>query len=63
MFRVSDVMILMANFCADSAATHTVVHFACMAVVPMLIHEILLSDRESANFVTNIITVLKKKKK
>ena len=63
MLGVSDVMLLMTNFGADSAATHTVVHFACVAVVPMLIHEILLGDCECTHFVTNIITVLGKKRK
>ena len=53
-------MILMTSFGADSATPDTVVHFACMTVVPMLIHEILLSNCECTYFVTNIITVLGK---
>lgn len=50
-FGICDVMISVTNSNANGAYADAVHHIARVAVVPMLIHELPLCDRERAQFV------------
>lgn len=55
-------MVFMTDFGADSTYTNTVIHLAGMAVVPMLIHEVFLSDGERTKLIAQRVLILINKK-
>jgi hypothetical protein len=60
-FGVSYVMSTMTNTSTDCAHTNTIYHFASMAMVPVLVHELPLCYCESTKFVTETVLILKLK--
>ena len=57
MFAVGDVMVAVTNPGTDGAAAHPVHHTAGVAVVPVLVHELLLREREGAQAVPGRLVV------
>jgi hypothetical protein len=60
-FGISNVMSTMTNTSTHCAHTNTIYHFASMAMVPVLVHELPLCYCESTKFVTETVLILKLK--
>lgn len=55
--RVTQVVTFVAHSCADRAHSDPVQHATGVAVVPVLVHELLLRDRERAQLVAQRVLV------
>lgn len=51
-------MVFMTDFGTDSTNTNTIIHLASMAMVPMLIHEVFLSDGECTELIAQRVFIL-----
>ena len=55
---IGEIMVLVADLGANAAYSHTIHHLAGVAVVPVLVHELLLGDGEGAQLVVQRLLVL-----